>query len=204
MEAAAFKELLSNYELLALDIGTGDGRYAYRLAKANPGWLVVGVEPAWENLIETATRSLKKPSRGGISNCLFLRAAIEDMPEELVGCAQTISVNFPWGSLLNGVVDPQSGVVENISKVAALDSELRVVLNLHVFDIEAERSKLRLPVLSQEYMDTVLMPHYEKYGWQLKECQRQGGDSGISSSWGRQLGRGSGRHSLHWKFGRSS
>jgi 16S rRNA (adenine(1408)-N(1))-methyltransferase len=42
--------------------------------------------------------------RGGLANALFVVAAVESPPVELVGRADLVTVVFPWGSLLRGVL----------------------------------------------------------------------------------------------------
>ena len=48
--------------------------------------------------------SSRRASRGGPPNALFVVAAAERVPEELHGVADELTILFPWGSLLRGVL----------------------------------------------------------------------------------------------------
>jgi len=78
-----------------VDIGTGDGRFVYELAKKNPSKFVVGVDSNHENLIERSARIYKRPSRGGISNALFALASANELPVELNGLANQVFMENP-------------------------------------------------------------------------------------------------------------
>ena len=56
----------------------------------------------------------KKPEKGGRGNVLFVVAAIEAPPAELLGAADEVSVLFPWGSLLAGVARAEHETLANI------------------------------------------------------------------------------------------
>ena len=60
-----------------------------------PRHFYVGIDPVSENMAEYASKSIKKPSKGGISNALYVVAAAEEMPRELYNKADKIYVNLP-------------------------------------------------------------------------------------------------------------
>jgi 16S rRNA (adenine(1408)-N(1))-methyltransferase len=109
------------YPYVWLDLGTGDGRYVTHLAAALPRWLVVGVDACRE--------PLRERSRAVAPNALFVVANALALPGELDGVAQRVSINFPWGSLLEGLVEGGPGLLEGLSRVARLDALLEVRLN---------------------------------------------------------------------------
>jgi len=49
-------------------------------------------------------RAGRPAARGGRPNALFVVAGIESPPPELVGRADLVTVLFPWGSLLRGML----------------------------------------------------------------------------------------------------
>ena len=49
-------------------------------------------------------RDARPPARGGRPNALFVVAAAEAPPRELIGLADEVRILFPWGSLLRGVL----------------------------------------------------------------------------------------------------
>jgi hypothetical protein len=108
------KERLANYNRILLDLGTGDGRYVRTLADRNPDWFVIGIDSCRENL--------REHSQAKLQNMLFIIAIAQELPKELNGLVSHITINFPWGSLLESLLagDPMliSGL-ESISRVAA-------------------------------------------------------------------------------------
>jgi hypothetical protein len=87
--------LVACHEDVLVDIGTGDGRSVRHLAATRPSWLAVGVDAWRENLWEA--------SRKAPPNALFVIANALALPREMHGIAGWITVNFPWGSLLEGL-----------------------------------------------------------------------------------------------------
>jgi 16S rRNA (adenine(1408)-N(1))-methyltransferase len=101
-----------------IDLGTGDGRAALALAEAEPTALVIGMDAASASMAETSRRAARAPVRGGRTNLLFVVAAAETPPVELLGVADDIRILFPWGSLLRGVLGRDERVVRGIAALA--------------------------------------------------------------------------------------
>jgi 16S rRNA (adenine(1408)-N(1))-methyltransferase len=112
---------------LAIDIGTGDGLYVYRSARAEPKRLYIGIDSNAENLAEISRKSARKPARGGAPNALFVRAAVEALPEELVGLADRVTILLPWGGLLRAVMEPEVAVLRGIRTLCRPGASLLVV-----------------------------------------------------------------------------
>jgi 16S rRNA (adenine(1408)-N(1))-methyltransferase len=86
---------------VVVDLGTGDGRAVLARAAAEPSALVVGVDAAAAAMAEPSRRA----DRRGPSNALFLAAGAESLPRSpLAGVADLVTVTFPWGSLLRGLL----------------------------------------------------------------------------------------------------
>ena len=111
---------------VAVDVGTGDGAWVLRCARAEPSRFFIGVDANAENLAEASRRALAKPERGGVSNALFVQAAAEALPEELDGVATFVSVLLPWGSLLRAVAQ---GEVAGLFRLCRAGARLRVVFS---------------------------------------------------------------------------
>ena len=45
LDLNGWKDRLSKYDRIVLDLGTGDGRYARTLANRHPRWFVIGASP---------------------------------------------------------------------------------------------------------------------------------------------------------------
>ncbi len=84
-----------------MDIGTGDGRAVLKRAAAEPAALVIGIDAAASAMADASRRA----DRRGPVNALFFAAGVETLPASpLVRRADLVTVQFPWGSLLRGVV----------------------------------------------------------------------------------------------------
>lgn len=99
---------------MIIDLGTGDGRAALALAEAQPTTLVIGMDADAASMTETSRRAARATARGGRANLLFVVAAAETPPAELIGLADEIRILFPWGSLLRGVLGRDERVARGI------------------------------------------------------------------------------------------
>src|SRR3954470_12113058 len=70
-----------------VDLGTGDGRFVLREARARPEAVVVGVDALGEPMAASASRAGRKPTRGGAPNALFVTADAVSPPAVLRGSA---------------------------------------------------------------------------------------------------------------------
>ena len=103
---------------MIIDLGTGDGRAALALAQAEPTTLVIGVDADTASMAETSRRAARATARGGRTNLLFVVAAAESPPAELIGLADEIRILFPWGSLLRGVLGRDDRISRGIAALA--------------------------------------------------------------------------------------
>ena len=103
---------------MIIDLGTGDGRAALALAQSQPKTLVIGVDADAASMAETSRRIARASARGGIPNLVFVVAAAESPPAELIGLADEVRILFPWGSLLRGVLGRDERVALGIAAVA--------------------------------------------------------------------------------------
>jgi 16S rRNA (adenine(1408)-N(1))-methyltransferase len=187
-----------------LDLGAGDGSFAYRYAKAHSDALVIGVDPARDRLAVNAIRARRKPARGGVSNVRFVAAGLETLPDCFEGVFDTVFVIYPWASLLRTVVIAEPGAMLRLAGLLKIGGVLEVVLNMQVIEDEKQRVKLDLPLLDEQYMDEALGPGMREVGLVLVEYLYLLPDqSRIASTWGGKLARGSKRNSLWLQFVRS-
>jgi 16S rRNA (adenine(1408)-N(1))-methyltransferase len=87
-----------------VDLGTGDGRAVLSAAAADPRALVIGIDADAAAMAQSSRRAARPTRKGGLPNALFVVAAAEAVPRELHGRADVVTVRFPWGSLLRGVL----------------------------------------------------------------------------------------------------
>ncbi|HEX9386619.1 MAG TPA: class I SAM-dependent methyltransferase [Anaerolineales bacterium] len=114
-------ERLANYKRIMLDLGTGDGRYVRTLAEAHPDWFVIGVDSCRENLREQSQAKLR--------NLLFVIASAQDLPNELSGLISYITINFPWGSLLQSLLTGDSSLMRGLESISRSNASVDLHLN---------------------------------------------------------------------------
>jgi len=181
---------------VVVDVGTGDGRFVYRSAREHPDALWVGVDPVAEAMRESSSKSRRKPAKGGAPNALFVVASIEQLPSELFGVADEITVNYPWGSLLAAVATP---VPESLAALVSLGKPgacLRVLLNYSVFEDEDYMTRLGLPPFNEAAVEARLAPALAAVGMSVTHHELRDGPVGEHTSWERRLVAGSRRRTL--------
>ena len=112
---------LAGYENILLDLGTGDGRFVRWMAENHPDRFVIGLDACRENL--------REHSQVKLPNALFVIANAQALPRELCGIAAQISINFPWGSLLDGLLNNDPALMRGLADVAAANATIAVHLN---------------------------------------------------------------------------
>lgn len=114
-------ERLANHSHILLDLGTGDGRYAHTLAQQHPDRFFIGVDACRENLRER--------SQAKLPNMLFVIASAQALPRELNGLVSHISVNFPWGSLLNSFLAGDPNLMDGLFCISKPNAHIDILLN---------------------------------------------------------------------------
>lgn len=203
IDAAGLVALVGECKKIWIDLGTGDGKYLYRQARQYPEIFFIGIEPAWENLGDVSNKAQRKAAKGGIPNLLFLCASLEQIPKELHGLADTLSIHYPWGSLLRETAQPSDLTLATLGALAKAAAKLIISLNLQVFEDPTQRVSLALPELSDAHIQQRIIGSFLKIGFKLNCMERSDGPSDVHSSWGQRLSRGSGRSTLHLEFARN-
>ena len=114
-------ERLSDYENITLDLGTGDGRFVRCMAEKQKDTFFIGVDACRENL--------RANSRRKLPNALFVIANAQALPLELNGLASHLSINFPWGSLLESLLNNDACVLNRLAAIACSSAQLEILLN---------------------------------------------------------------------------
>lgn len=190
----------SKHERVHVDLGTGDGLFAWRLARKHPETLVIGIDAARESLREGSARAIKKPARGGAPNAYFICAnALENLENSgWDNFADHMTINFPWGSLLQATCYPYEDFLSTIYKMIKDEGKLELHINMYVFGDDEQRRSLGLPELDDAYMESKFIPAYEKAGFKLDNYLfvPAGQKTDIQSTWGSKLTRRSKRPTL--------
>lgn len=183
------ENLLAGYSTVTLDIGTGDGKFVYRLARNRPDWFCIGVDAERANLREISSRITRKPGRGGLPNALFAIAPAENLPPELNGLADRITINFPWGSLLQALVRAKRPFLDGLTRVAARPCVVEAYVNTSIFGDPVPLAVQTLPELTPAYVKEVLAPALAQAGITLVERKTVGKPAleEIASTWSKRL-----------------
>jgi len=177
---AEFAGLAARYRGVVLDIGTGDGKHALQLARQRPEELIVGLDAAKDNLRKVSGRS-------DAANLIFVWAAAEQLPPELTGIGE-LHVLMPWGSLLRGMLDDGSAMLDELASRCTPDARFLITLNLHAWRPPVPEVGGHAEPTPESAM-TDLAPGYARHGWRLGEA-RYLDDAGIAelaTSWTRRL-----------------
>ncbi len=150
-----------------VDAGTGDGRYPYALASAHSDWLVVGLDALDEPMGEMAHKALRKPAKGGRANVLYLRAAVEALPDELLGIADEVHVLLPWGRLLEGIVLARDDVVQGLAALGRPGAHVDITLNGEIWEESTPTRYEHLPVATPGYVAEVVTPGFAARAYTL-------------------------------------
>lgn len=171
---------------LIVDLGTGDGRFVLATAAAHPGRLVVGVDPVADAMAEASRRAAVPARKGGLPNAAFVVAAAESVPPGLVGAAERLTVNLPWGSLLRGALalDPMAA--------AGIASLLRPGGSAELLLAPAARDQLAADVDVVRRLAHGLADDWQVLGLDLEEARPAAAADleATPTTWGRRLGLG--------------
>ena len=192
LEPAALAALRARYPRTAVDVGTGDGRYAYHLATAVPERLVIGIDALAEPMGERAATAGRKPSRGGRPNLLFVHASVEALPSELAGAADEVSVQLPWGRLLEGIVLAHADVLGGLAALCRPGASVVVTLNGEIWLDSTPARFEGLPVPTPEYVADVIAPGFAAVGIRLGAARYASAAEAkaLPTTWARKLGHG--------------
>lgn len=175
-DGRAFRARAARFERVVADLGTGDGLFAYRLARRNPSWFCIGIDADARAVGPTAVRARRKEARGGAANAVFVRAGLHELPGPLRGMADRIHVNLPWGTLLRAVLTAEFDALQRIAGLGKTGAAVHVALNESALEAEPTELMRHLP------------RGYAAAGIQLTACRSS--VEGPSTSWGRRLGDG--------------
>jgi 16S rRNA (adenine(1408)-N(1))-methyltransferase len=121
IDRSTLVEQMRDYSNILIDVGTGDGRFVHHIAKTRPDTFALGLDACRENL--------RQPSRHTPANALYAIANAANLPAELHGLATHLTINFPWGSLIEGLLAGEEGLMAGLVALARPGALLNVRLN---------------------------------------------------------------------------
>ncbi len=192
LDAAALAGLRARYRATAVDVGTGDGRFALRLATADEHRLAIGLDTLEEPMAEIAAKAVRKESKGGRPNLLLVRAAIEALPPELAGVADELYVVLPWGALLQGIVLARDDVLGGLAALCRPGARVSVTLNGEMWLGSTPVRYEHLPLPTQAHLNEVVGPGFARVGIDLLPPRDLTAEEtrALPSTWARRLGDG--------------
>lgn len=173
-----------------LDIGTGDGRFVYQMARANPDKLYIGIDASSEALVKVSERIHRNPKHGGAKNALFLKASVETLPEELKNIADEVHIHFPWGSLLRAVLLPDESILRSIRAICKEQALLEIITSIDRNRDANEFERLGIDMdIDDNYFENVLKPRFALAAFKITEhgIIPPGNWPSLCSSWGAKL-----------------
>lgn len=124
-------------------------------------------------------------------NLLYVHASAEALPEELNGLASQVTILLPWGSLLKAAAGQDIAMLKNISKLCRTHAKLRVILGYQASAEQKLVDELGLPVLTPDYLDTVLKNAYLEAGFSIKwRILQKDALKSLETTWAKKLAYG--------------
>lgn len=121
LPAAQVAAWAAGFSQTALDLGAGDGRFVRKLAERHEDRAAIA--------LDLCAANYRAASRAASQNALFLVADALHLPAEWSGLADEITINFPWGSLLRGLLDSRSGLPVGLARTARPNARVRLIVN---------------------------------------------------------------------------
>ncbi len=173
---------------MSLDLGTGDGRLPFALARADPERLFVGLDANAACLRERSGRA----ARRGFDNLVYVRAAVEALPSELAGVADRVTVVLPWGSLLAAVALPSVDLLHGIRAVCQAGATLTVLVGVDPVRDRTELTRLGVVATAGHDLRSRLAEGYAAAAFDITSVRPVGCDelSRWPSSWAPRLAHG--------------
>jgi 16S rRNA (adenine(1408)-N(1))-methyltransferase len=158
-------------------------------AAAHPDRLVVGVDANAAGMTPASRQAAAKPSRGGLPNALFVVAAAEALPAELDGVADLVTVHFPWGSLLRGLLDVDPATMTGLTRVLRPGATLQLLVSSTARDHGAGVAPIQAAILH------ALAESYAAWGLAVTQLRpaTAADVAAAHSTWAKRLGAGTRR-----------
>jgi 16S rRNA (adenine(1408)-N(1))-methyltransferase len=149
-------------------------------------------------MAEASRRVARPAAGGGAPNTLFVVAAAERPPLELLGVADELTIHFPWGSLLRGALALDRAAARGIAALIGPRGRLTILVSF------TDRDGLGLPAMDDPTAADALADRWNAHGLRLEAiCPATDADVvATRSSWARRLRVGPARPAWRLVFGR--
>jgi len=179
---------------VVVDVGTGDGRSVLRMARAEPNWLVIGLDANAERMAESARRAMRTAAKGGAPNAVFVVCLVEHSPDLLHAIADEVWVQLPWAGLLRGVVRGDEPVLRGIRSLCRPDARIGITVGTDIWRPPVPAEIADLAVITPDDLRGPLAQRYRRAGLELLAIDERARDvtdperaASLTSSWHRRL-----------------
>jgi len=123
---------------------------------------------------------------------LLVRAPVEALPPELRGIADDVSVQLPWGSLLEGIVLAREQVLGGLAALCRPGARLTVTLNGEIWLDSTPARYEHLPLPTPEYVADVVAAGLARVGIRFGAARYATAEAAkaLPTTWARRLGHG--------------
>ena len=182
LNQAELQMRLAGYKHIHLDLGTGDGQFIRCMAEQHPCSFFIGVDACRENLHANSRRKLP--------NTLFIIASAQSLPKELNGLVSHITINFPWGSLLESLLTGDARLMNSLEYISSPIASVSIRLNGGAL----AEAGMALEAGAQQIYNNML-----RSGWQINAPVFMNANTlrNFPSSWAKRLALGAIRAPLH-------
>ena len=151
---------------------------------------MIGVDAAADSMAEASRRAARATKRGALPSVLFVVAAAEALPSELDGRADELTVQFPWGSLMRGLLDADPAIVGGIARVTRPGATVTLLLSV----TERDRETIGRDSIDVSTFQAIA-PAYAAHDLVLREARPATADEikRSHSTWAKRLAAGSKR-----------
>jgi ubiquinone/menaquinone biosynthesis C-methylase UbiE len=176
-----------------VDVGAGDGGYVLHRARTEPTTFAIAIDASPDALASGAWRA----KRAALANAAFLVEGVERLPEQLAYLADEVTVHFPWGSLLGGLVGGSSAILRPIARMLKPGGELRILLSAIDRDGVGEVTPAVLVAQSRAYLE---------HGLRLTEAEwaTTAAVAASRSAWAKRLAVGCTRRAVSARYRREA
>ena len=174
-------------------MGAGDGGYVLHRARTEPRTFAIAIDASPDAL----ARGAWSAKRAHLANAAFLVEGVERLPPELGCLADEVTVHFPWGSLLRGLLDGSSAVVGSVAGLMKNGAELRVLVSAAVRDGFGEVTPSVITSRCENYLQHGL--RLVDARWASSEVVRD-----SRSAWAKRLGVGRTRPAVIARYRRDA
>ena len=174
-----------------MDVGAGDGGYVLYRARREPTTFAIAIDASPDALATGAWRA----KRARLENAAFLVEGVERLPVELADLADEVTIHFPWGSLLRGLIAADPRVLCPVARLLKPDAELRLLVSATVRDGHADFSPDWLRKIAPDYAECGLELDAVKPADRFETAASR-------SSWAKRLG--AGRPAVFARYSRCS